>query len=84
MANCFAIMKRSLTASSTGPSEQPSKRRKVKHETYKKWVTQYDRDCQTVTWLDCETSIEAGVKRDEVKMSSVHQVRGQDRGKKEL
>ena len=41
-------------------SEQPAKRRKVKLETYKRWVKQYDSEFQTVSWLDCETSVEAG------------------------
>ena len=50
---------RSLSASA---SEEPAKRRKVKHETYRKWVRQYDRECQTVTWLDCVTEIEGGVR----------------------
>ena len=44
----------------TSASEQPTKRRKVKLETYKKWVKQYDSEFQTVSWLDCETSVEAG------------------------
>ena len=34
----------------------------VKHQTYQKWVRQHDCDCQTVTWLDCKTGIEGGVK----------------------
>jgi hypothetical protein len=56
-------MKRSLAASaSASGGDQPAKRRKVKHETYQKWVRQYDRECQTVTWLDCETAIEGGAK----------------------
>ena len=54
-----AIMKRMRAASS---GDQQTKRRKVKHETYKKWVVQYDRECQTVTWLDCDTGFEDGVK----------------------
>lgn len=55
-------MKRGATSASASRSELPAKRRKVKHETYQKWVRQYDRDCQTVTWLDCETGIKGGVK----------------------
>ena len=43
-------MKRTRAASS---GDQPAKRRKVKHETYK---------YQTVTWLDCDTGFEDGVK----------------------
>ena len=38
------------------------KRRKVKHETYNKWLVQYDREYQTKTWLDCETEMDAGSK----------------------
>ena len=51
-------MKRRCSASA---SEQ-AKRRKVKHEIYRKRVTQFERECQTVTWLDCETEVEGGVK----------------------
>ena len=52
MAILLANVRRGLAASA---SEQPAKQRKVKHETYQKWVEQYDRECQAVTWLDCET-----------------------------
>ena len=57
-------MKRARGATSAGASssEPGAKRRKVKHDTYQKWLKQYDSECQTVTWLDCETSIEGGVK----------------------
>ena len=56
-------MKRSLVAAASAiASEQPAKLRKVKHETYQKWVKEYDRECQTVTWLDCDAGIEGGVK----------------------
>ena len=48
----YPTIKRSLAASA---SEQPAKQRKVKHETYLKWVGQYDRKCQTVAWVDYET-----------------------------
>ena len=54
------VMKRGATSTSGSGSELPAKRRKVKHETYQKWVKEYDRDCQTVTWLDCEMGIEGG------------------------
>ena len=49
-------------AASASGNEERGKRRKVKHETYQKWARQYDRDCQTVKWLDCEMGIERGVK----------------------
>ena len=52
-------MKRTrATAVVTGDPQ--AKRRKVKHETFKKWLKQYDTECQTVSWLDCETSVEGG------------------------
>ena len=34
----------------------------MKHATYKGWLTQYDREYHTVTWLDCETSVDDGAK----------------------
>ena len=52
-------MKRRLSEPSGPPVE---KKQLVKYETYKKWVVEYDKDCQTMTWLDCETENEAGVK----------------------
>ena len=54
------VRKSARGATSAGTSG--AKRRKVKHDTYQKWLKQYDRECQTVTWLDCETSIDGGVK----------------------
>ena len=41
------------------PNEE---RRRVKYETYKKWVMKFNKDCQARTWLDCETETEAGTK----------------------
>ncbi len=52
-------MKRRLAESD---SDQEAKRTNVKHETHKKLLAQYDRECQTVTWPICETGIDAGVK----------------------
>ena len=52
-----------MTRRLSEPSGPPvEKKRRVKYETYKKWVVEYDKDCQTMTWLDCETENEAGVK----------------------
>ena len=55
-------MKRlSSTASSlSSTAEAETKRRKVKYETYKHWVTEYDRECQTASWFDCEAETVAG------------------------
>ena len=52
-------MKRSRSSSS---AKELAKQRKVKHETYKKWMTQYNHEYQTLTWPDCEMRVEAGVK----------------------
>ena len=52
-------MKRRLGEPCPSSAEKKSR---VKYETYKKWVVEYDVDCQTMTWLDCETENEAGVK----------------------
>ena len=43
-------------------SQSLVKRRKVKYDTYKQWVSQLDREMQTMLWLDCETELSAGVK----------------------
>ena len=48
----------SSSSSSTGAPE--AKRRKVKYETYQHWITQYDRECLTASWLDCEVETLAG------------------------
>lgn len=37
-------------------------RRKVSHSTYEKWRRDLDRECKTLSWLDCVTSIENGNK----------------------
>jgi len=50
----YPIMKISLAASA---SEQPVKESEARKKTYHKWVEQYDRECQVVTWLDCETHL---------------------------
>ena len=50
----YSIRKRTPA---TSTSEQPAKQRKVKHETYQKWVRKHNRECQTVMWLDCEMGI---------------------------
>ena len=55
-------MKRAAATAGASGSEPLAQRRKVKHGTYQKWVSQYDRNCQTMAWLDCDTAIERGVK----------------------
>ena len=50
-------MKRSDPSSSSEASAPESKKRKVAYSTYQKWMTELDRDCQTVTWLECDTEV---------------------------
>ena len=35
---------------------------KVKYEMYKKWIVEHDRECQTMSWLDCETELDRGMR----------------------
>ena len=37
-------------------------KKRVTHATFTKWQRDLDRDCQTMTWLDCETMTESGKK----------------------
>lgn len=39
-----------------------AKKRKVAYSTFQKWQRDLDREYKTVTWLDCETSVEGGTK----------------------
>ena len=34
----------------------------MKYDTYKKWIVDYDRELQTMTWLNCETEVQRGEK----------------------
>ena len=52
-------MKRSLDVSQ-GPGEPQKKKRNVRYDTYKQWLAQFEKDCQSMTWLDCETAIDSG------------------------
>ena len=33
------------------------------YDTFKKWQLEFDRECSTITWLNCETSTAPGGKR---------------------
>ena len=50
-------MKRSDPSSSSEASAPESKKRKVAYSTYQKLKTELDRDCQTVSWLECHTEV---------------------------
>ena len=55
-------MKKTIATAGTSGSEPPAHRRKVRHETYGKCVSQYNHNPKTMVWLDCDTAIEQGVK----------------------
>ena len=38
------------------------KKHRVIHGTYLKWRRDFDRDCCTASWLECETELECGKK----------------------
>ena len=45
-----------MKRNSSALAEEPvAKKRMVGYDTFLKWRTDLDRDCQTVSWLDCET-----------------------------
>ena len=48
-------MKRAQSSSDTSAPEP--KKRNVSYATYQKWKTDMDRECLTVTWLDCDTEL---------------------------
>ena len=50
-------MKRAKSSSASA-----EKKRKVTHVTFEKWRREFDKDCKTVTWLECESCVEAGTK----------------------
>ena len=35
---------------------------KVAYATFEKWRNDFDRDLQTVSWLECESAVEIGTK----------------------
>lgn len=44
-------------STSSDTSAPETKKRKVAYTTYQKWKTELDCECQTVTWLDCDTEL---------------------------
>ena len=46
-----------MQSTSSDTSAPDPKKRKVAYLTYPKWKTELDRDCQTVTRLDCDTEL---------------------------
>ena len=39
-----------------GCGASASKRRKVSHATFLKWKVELDKECHTMSWLECETA----------------------------
>ena len=50
-------MKLSDQRSSNDASAPELKKRKVVYSTYQKRKADLDRDCQTITWLNCDTEV---------------------------
>ena len=42
------------------PKEPAAKKRRLTYSTYQKWKRDLDCDCQTVSWLSCEKTMEGG------------------------
>ena len=51
-----------LFISAIGISVKNSYQCDSKYDTYKQWVSQWDREFQTMSWLDCKTEVFAGMK----------------------
>ena len=59
LAIARAVMKRALSSSAEA-STSDAKKRTVTYATYQKWKSELDRDCQIVSWLDCESKVVVG------------------------
>ena len=53
-------MKRTRQSTTGDPSAV--KKRTIAHSTFEKWKLDFDREYKTVTWLDCESTVEGGAK----------------------
>ena len=59
-------MKRAISSSSSSDSD--AKKRRVTYDTFTKWKRDYDRELQTLTWLNCHSQFDSG-KRVVTKLS---------------
>lgn len=50
-------MKRALTSGEASAPE--TKKREVASGTFRKWKAEMDKECQSVTWLDCDSEVQA-------------------------
>ena len=53
-------MKRPRSCNTSGTSQE--KKRKVAYTTSEKWRRDFDREFETVSWLECESAVEGGTK----------------------
>ena len=60
-------MKRQSSSSQDDSATSSSKKRQVSFATFQKWKMELDRECKTLSWLDCETS-GVGSKKSVVKL----------------
>ena len=56
----FSVMKRKRQ--STLGETSVVKKRTTAHSTFEKWKRDFDREFKTVTWLECESTVEGGAK----------------------
>ena len=59
IAMCETMSSKATVDSSASASDcaPETKRRKVSHATYMTWKRDLDRECSTMSWLDCETHV---------------------------
>ena len=65
-------------------SEVGNAKKRVTHDTFVKWKRDLDRECQTMTWLDCETGMESGKKIVDNLKCTVYRVCRKNSGEKAL
>ena len=53
-------MKRAQSCNTSYASQE--KKRKVSFATFEKWRRDFDREFKTVSWLECESTVEGGTK----------------------
>ena len=48
-------------------SQPPSKKRSVSYVTFSRWKKEFDGQCKTMSWLECDT-VYGGAKRTVIKL----------------
>ena len=62
LATFRTLWKRTKRTREPSEGDTVPKKRLVGYDTFKKWRTDLDGECQTVSWLECETVVTAKVK----------------------